>query len=305
MATGKKLHHDHDHDHAVDPQSASLRALITALTLTSVVFFAEVIGGLVSGSMALLADAMHMLSDATGLIIAVIAVLVGRKVASARATYGYRGVEVLAAAINAVTVIAISIVIVVQAILRTRSEADIHVGLMSTVAVIGLLANAASAWVLSRQRENSLNVEGAFLHVIVDMLGSVAVIVAAVIIHFTGWTWADAVASLVIAAMVLPRAVKLLRSSLRVLLDQVPDGVDMDAIQADLEQIPGVQAVHDLHVWSTNGVEVLATCHLVVADEGCTGPLLDEAQARLRVHDIEHSTIQIEHPEHIDHEHVC
>ncbi len=176
---------------------------------------------------------------------------------------------------------------------------------MSTVAVIGLLANAASAWVLSRQRENSLNVEGAFLHVIVDMLGSVAVIVAAIVIHFTGWTWADSVASLVIAAMVLPRAVKLLRSSLRVLLDQVPEGVDMDAIQADLEQIPGVQAVHDLHVWSTNGVEVLATCHLVVADEGCTGPLLDEAQARLRVHDIEHSTIQIEHPEHIDHEQVC
>ncbi|WP_257182753.1 cation diffusion facilitator family transporter [Corynebacterium cystitidis] len=296
---------DHAHAHAEDLQTASMRSLVIALTLTSVVFFAELIGGVISGSMALLADAMHMLADATGLIMAVIAVFVGRKAASRRATYGYRGVEVMAAAINAVTVIIISVWIVVESVMRVGSGTEIRVGLMLSVAVVGLLANAASAWVLSRQRRHSLNVEGAFLHVIADLLGSIAVIGAAAVIHFTGFTWADTVASVAIAALVLPRAVKLLLASLRVLLDQVPDGVDIDTIQRDLAALDSVEAVHDLHVWSTSGTEALATCHLVVPHGACTGPILDAVQARLREHGIQHSTIQIEHPEHLDHEHVC
>ncbi|MHA2788781.1 cation diffusion facilitator family transporter [Corynebacterium sp. S7] len=297
--------HDHGHDHGIDPQTASLRALITALTFTGTIFFAELIGGWISGSLALMADAMHMLSDATGLIIAVIAVLIGRKVATAKATYGYRGVEAMAAAINALTVAVVSIWIVVAAVIRLNSHAHIDTALMGWVAVVGLVANLASAWVLSRQRKNSLNVEGAFLHVLSDMLGSIAVIVAAVVIRFTGFTAADTIASLIIAALVLPRALQLLKNSVDVLLDKVPAGFEVGEIQSSLSEIPHVEAVHDLHVWSVSGSEVLATCHLVVDGEVPSGPVLDAAQEKLRDFGIHHSTIQIEQPGHQDHEQVC
>ena len=159
-------HEHHDHDHSSTP----LRALLIALGITGTVFFAELIGGWLAGSMALMADAMHMLSDAAGLIIAVLAVLVGRRQASAQATYGYRRVEVLAALANAVMVLAISVWIVVEAVRRLQSPAEVQGKTMLIIAVIGLVANALSAWVLHRHRKSSINVEGAFLHVLVDML---------------------------------------------------------------------------------------------------------------------------------------
>lgn len=297
--------HGHAHDHGIDSQSTPLRALVTALGITATVFLAELIGGWLSGSLALMADAMHMLSDSTGLIIAVLAVLVGRRAATPKATYGYRSVEALAATVNALAVAAVSVWIVVSAILRVNSHSDIDSSVMGWVALIGLVANAASAWVLWRHRSESINVEGAFLHVLSDMLGSVAVIIAALVINFTGFTAADTIASLIIAGMVLPRAIQLLRRSLGVLLSLVPEGYDVLEIQRELETIPQVIAVHDLHVWSTSGTDALATCHLVVEHSGCTGPILDEAQSRFRDMGIEHSTIQIEHPEHADHEHIC
>lgn len=297
--------HGHDHSHGIDAQNTPLRALVTALAITGTVFFAEVVGGVVSGSLALLADAMHMLSDATGLILAVIAVVIGRKAASARATYGYRGVEALAAAVNAVAVVAVSVWIVVSALLRLGNDQAVDPHVMGGVAIIGLLANAASAWVLHRQRSASLNVEGAFLHVLTDLLGSVAVIAAALIIYFTGWRAADTIASLAIAAIVAPRAIKLLGASLSVLLARVPAGYDITEIAAALEEIPRVRAVHDLHVWSVSGTEALATCHLVVNDDVSTGPVLDRAQEILHEMGIEHSTIQLEHPGHQAHEKTC
>lgn len=297
--------HGHNHDHGIDPQTASLRALVTALTITGTIFFAELIGGWLSGSLALMADAMHMLSDATGLIIAVIAVLIGRKAATKTATYGYRGVEALAAAVNAVAVAAVAIWIVVSAVLRINSHTEVDTTTMGLIAVIGLVANLASAWILSKQRQSSLNVEGAFLHVLTDMLGSVAVIIAALIIHFTGFTAADTIASLVIAALVLPRALQLMRTSIDVLLSKVPAGYDLTEISSALEDLDHVEAVHDIHVWSISGSEVLATCHLVVEGNTKFGPLLDEAQACLRDFGIDHSTIQIEQPGHKEHEEIC
>ncbi|MDU5018820.1 MAG: cation diffusion facilitator family transporter, partial [Corynebacterium sp.] len=185
-------HEHHDHDHSSTP----LRALLIALGITGTVFFAELIGGWLAGSMALMADAMHMLSDAAGLIIAVLAVLVGRRQASAQATYGYRRVEVLAALANAVMVLAISVWIVVEAVRRLQSPAEVQGKTMLIIAVIGLVANALSAWVLNRHRKSSINVEGAFLHVLVDMLGSVAVIVAGIVVLTTGFVAADVIASL-------------------------------------------------------------------------------------------------------------
>ena len=301
--------HDHRaHDHGVS--DAPLWALGTALGITGIVFFAELIGGWLSGSMALMADAMHMLSDATGLMIALIAVAVGRKPASRYATFGYRRVEVLAAAVNAVTVAVISVWIVVEAVQRIGSPEGIQTRAMIIVAVIGLVANAVSALLLKSQRKQSVNIEGAFLHVIVDLLGSIAVIVAGVVIAVTGFTGADVVASLVIAGLVLPRAWGLLKTSISVLLERVPEVIDPDDVGDALVALEGVEAIHDLHLWSSGGSDVLCTVHLIArADHGIAradhGKLLDRAQARLRELGIEHATIQIEGPGHYEHEVYC
>ncbi|MCP1387264.1 cation diffusion facilitator family transporter [Corynebacterium sp. TA-R-1] len=295
--------HGHNHHHGV--VDAPLRALVTALSITTIVFVAEIIGGWISGSMALIADAMHMLSDAAGLIIAVLAVLAGRRKASGTATFGYRRVEVLAALVNAATVIGIALVIVVEAVRRLRFPEPVEPRTMMGVAVIGLVANIASAWVLSRHRGTSINVEGAYLHVLVDLLGSVAVIVAGVVIMLTDFTAADVVASLVIAAMVLPRAWQLLRNSAQVLLEQVPPGFAADEVEPALRDVPGVAGIHDLHLWSLDGVSVLATVHVVVEDDTDAGALLDAVQERLHALGIDHSTIQLERPEHLHHESIC
>ncbi len=293
--------HGHNHDHG--KADAPLWALATALSITGVVFFAELIGGWLSGSMALMADAMHMLSDATGLMIALIAVAIGRRPASRYATFGYRRVEVLAAVINAVTVAVISIWIVVEAMRRIGSPEEIQTRTMIIIAVIGLVANVASAAVLHSQRKQSVNIEGAFLHVLVDLLGSVAVIIAGVVIMLTGFTGADVVASLVIAGLVLPRAWGLLRTSISVLLERVPEGIDPDVVADELEALEGVDAIHDLHLWSSGGTDVLCSVHLITTADH--GRLLDRAQALLRELGCEHATIQIEGPGHYEHEVYC
>ncbi|GAB3692484.1 cation diffusion facilitator family transporter [Corynebacterium nasicanis] len=294
----------HDHDHGQAP----LRALGIAVGITGTVFLAELIGGLVSGSLALLSDAMHMLSDAAGLIIALLAALVSRRAATASATFGHRRIEVLAALLNALAVTGVVVWILIQAIGRIGGHHDIDTTLMLGVAVVGLVANAASAWVLSRHRHGNLNIRGAFLHVIADMLGSVAVIIAALVIRWTGWMHADTLASLAIVAFVLPRSLSLLWHTLEVLMERAPRGVDTREVERALAALPGVQAVHDLHVWSTDGVTPLATAHLVV-EENCVTPgecgLLGRAQEALRALHIEHSTIQLEHPGHVAHEAVC
>lgn len=296
-------HHHHDHGQPHGAGNAPLWALSVALGITTVVFFAELAGGWLSGSMALMADAMHMLSDATGLIIALVALVLGRKPVSRYATFGYRRAEVLAAAVNAVTVAVISVWIVVEAVQRIGQPESIDTRTMMVVAVIGLVANGASAAVLQSQRTQSVNIEGAFLHVLVDMLGSVAVIVAGIVIIFTGFTGADVVASLIIAGLVLPRVWGLLRASISVLLERVPPGVDPAEVGEKLVALEGVDAIHDLHLWSVGGTDVLCTVHLITT--GDHGVLLDRAQARLRELGIEHATIQIEDPGHFTHEVYC
>lgn len=303
--------HAHEHRPGVGgthATSAPLRALAVAFAITATVFFAELAAGLISGSLALLSDAMHMLSDAAGLIIALLAAVVGKKAASRSATFGHRRVEVLAALINAVTVTGVVGWILVRAVGRLGETHEIDTTVMLIVAVVGLAANALSAWVLSRHRSENLNVRGAFLHVVADMLGSVAVIAAGLVIRFTGWTPADTIASLAIVAFVLPRALTLLWQTVEVLLERVPRGVDTREIEQALRAIPGVTDVHDLHIWSTDGVTPLATCHLVV-DEVCVGPgecgVLGQAQAALCGLGIGHSTLQLEHPGHVDNEQVC
>lgn len=308
---GHSDNHEHDHEHGLGGThtlSAPLRALALAFGITATIFFAELIGGLLSGSLALLSDAMHMLSDAAGLIIALLAALIGQRAASARATFGYRRVEVLAAMVNALVVTGVVVWILVQAVARLGGHHEIDTDAMLIVAVIGLVANALSAWVLARHRADNINIRGAFLHVIADMLASVAVIIAGLVIRWTGWTPADTIASLAIVAIVLPRSLTLLWHTVEVLLERVPRGIDPAEVHRALTALPGVVAVHDLHIWSTDGVTPLASCHLVI-EESCIAPercsLLADAQDALRPFGISHSTIQLEHPGHLVEEQIC
>lgn len=301
--------HSHHHGHGHSHVPSGLKALLTVLIFTSVIFVAELVGGIISGSLALVGDAMHMLSDSTGLVVAAVAMVLGRRRSSHSATYGYKRVEVLAAMFNAIAVTAISVWIVIEAIQRFRTHEEVDTTLMLVVGVIGLVANIFGALVLHNHRHESMNIEGAFLHVLVDLFGSVAVIAAALIMRFTGIEDADTVASLIIAALILPRSVALLRQVLTVLLEQVPEGVDVEEIEKQLLHLEGVHTVHDLHVWSLDGNSLLATAHVVLEDGvevyGSNCVVLDRAHEVLESNGIFHSTIQVESKHHADHETVC
>ncbi|ANE03830.1 cobalt-zinc-cadmium resistance protein [Corynebacterium crudilactis] len=307
---GSHAGHSHDGDGGLGHSHApsSLKALLAVIVFTSVIFFAELIAGLISGSLALLADAMHMLSDSTGLIIAAIAMLIGRRPRSTRATYGYKRTEVLAAMLNATVVSALSVWIVIEAIMRLGKDVEIQTDLMLIVAVIGFVTNGISALVLMRHQDGNINMRGAFLHVLSDMLGSVAVIIAGLVIRYTGWMPADTIASIAIAAIIIPRAVSLLKEALNILLERVPAHAEPAKVDEALRTIPGVSDVHDLHIWSIDGKEILATVHLVVESSSTqlySCGVLDRAEAELSKLGIFHSTIQLESVDHSDHESVC
>lgn len=291
----------HDHQHHHNP----LRAMGVVLGFSAVIFLAELIGGLVSGSLALVSDAMHMLSDSLGLVVAMGAIVVGRRGATSRATYGFRRVEVLAALVNALSVAGISVWIVWEAIGRLGSPEPINVRLMLGVGVVGLLANLFGAFMLHGHAHDSMNVRGAYLHVLVDLLGSLVVIFAAGAMWLWGITWVDTVASVVIAVLIVPRSLKLAGGALRVLLEQVPDGVDVTALEGALLALPEVESVHDLHIWSLDGAELLGTCHVVVTVPVGECGLLDRVQDVFAAHGVSHSTVQLESAEHGNHELMC
>jgi cobalt-zinc-cadmium efflux system protein len=266
-----------------------------------------VVGGLLSGSLALLADAGHMLTDATGLVLALIGASIGTRAASARRTYGMQRAEVLAALSNALLLVGVAVWVLIQAVDRLRSPGEVATSLMLAVAVVGAAANAAGLLLLRRVQAESLNVRGAYLEVLADLLGSVAVIIAAVLIMLTGWTPFDALASLLIFALIVPRAWTLLRDVVDVLLEATPRGVDLDGIRQHMREVAGVVDVHDLHVWAiTSGVPVLSA-HVVIDDacirDGRSGEVLDRLGECLGGHfDVEHCTFQLEPVGHQDHE---
>ena len=209
------------------------------LGITVVVLVVEVVGGLLSGSLALLADAGHMLTDATGLVLALIGASIGTRAASARRTYGMQRAEVLAALSNALLLVGVAVWVLIQAVDRLRSPGEVATSLMLAVAVVGAAANAAGLLLLRRVQAESLNVRGAYLEVLADLLGSVAVIIAAVLIMLTGWTPFDALASLLIFALIVPRAWTLLRDVVDVLLEATPRGVDLDGIRQHMREVAG------------------------------------------------------------------
>lgn len=288
--------HAHAHAHSLSREQNRRRlALTLVLVLTYMV--AEVVGGLLTNSLALLADAGHMFSDAGALALALFALWFARRPASVRHTYGYYRTEILAALANGATLVAISLYIFVEAFRRFRSPPEVEGGLMMAFAAGGLVINLAGLWILHGGRDESLNVRGAWLHVFTDMLGSVQAVVAGGLIWAFGWNWVDPVASIVIGLLVIYSSWGLLRESTAVLMESAPGHIDIDEVRDALAAYPGVVEVHDLHVWTITTGLVALSAHVVVRDprRSRPGELLGKLRALLRDRfGIDHITLQFE-----------
>jgi cobalt-zinc-cadmium efflux system protein len=285
--------HDHAHNHAAGANEKSLRI---ALGLTTLFLVVEVVAGLLTQSLALLSDAAHMFTDVAALAIALVAIHIGKRPADKRRTFGYYRFEILAAAFNAILLFLVAIYIVVEAWQRIFAPVEIQSTVMLVVAAIGLVVNMISMRLLSQGKDDNLNVKGAYLEVWADMLGSVGVIIGALVIYFTGWLWVDSVVAVLIGLWVLPRTWILLKSSLNILLEGVPEDVDLEAVERTILAVPGVLSIHDLHVWSLTSGKPSLTVHAVV------DPVIDAEnevvpairRALFETHRIAHTTVQCE-----------
>ena len=297
-------HHGHAAGRAHDRSRLRLVLLITV-----VVVVVELAGAWLSHSLALLADAGHMLTDAAAIVVALSASLVATLPASPRRTFGYHRAEILAALLNALVLVALCGYLVYAAVGRLLDPQPVHGGQMLVFAVVGLVANAASLALLTDRKDSSLNMRGAFLEVLSDTLGSAAAIVAAVLVLTTGFLPADSIASLVIAVLILPRSWQLLRETLGVLLEAAPQGLDVETVRRHLAGADGVVEVHDLHAWTiTSGMPALSA-HVTVTDTALAdrgvGEILDELSSCVASHfGIDHATFQLEPESHRGHEHL-
>lgn len=291
--------HNHDHHHG----NANKKTLTIAFFIIFSFMIVEVIGGILSNSLALLSDAGHMLSDAVSLGVGAIAFILGEKVANYDKTFGYKRFEILAAVFNGVTLILIALFIFYEAIERLRTPVGITSTTMLVIAIVGLVVNIVVAWILMRggNTKENLNLRAAFLHVIGDMLGSVGAIVAAIFIMLFGWNWADPVASVIVAILVLLSGIRVTRESLHILMEGTPKNVNMDEIIRTFKNTPGIIDIHDLHVWSiTSGVNALS-CHVVVDDSvtlSDSQKMLKQIEHDLLHLDIGHVTVQVENCQH-------
>ena len=289
----------HSHDHSGGERAHNRRALLIVLSLTTTFTVAEVIGALLTGSLALLADAGHMLSDDFSLALALVAVWLADRPATAKRTFGYKRAEILAALANGVTLVAISVFIVYEAYNRFRDPPEILGGWMLVVAALGLLVNVAGVLVLHRGQGDSLNMSAALRHVVADLLGSVGVIVAAIVIILTGWRYADPLVSVLIAFLVAGSAWPVLRDSIRILLEAAPREIDVEEVGRSMAGIDGVREVHDLHVWTiTSGFPALSAHVLVGPGDDCHGRRRQLEQLLADRFDIEHTTLQVDHERH-------
>jgi cobalt-zinc-cadmium efflux system protein len=283
---------DHAHGSAA---AAGRRRLGVVLVLSLAVLVVELVGAGIANSLALLADAGHALTDSVGVALALAAMWFARRPATPARTFGYLRLEILAAVLNAVLLLLIALFILVEAVQRLSQPPQIASGAMLAVALVGLAVNAASLLLLRDAQRSSLNIRAAYLEVMGDLAGSVAVIVAAVVIALTGWTWADFAASLVIGVLILPRTLVLLRDATNVLLEGTPKGVDMDTVRSHILEARGVVDCHDLHAWTiTSGMNVVSA-HVVIDGQARPPDVLDALCRCLSADfDIEHSTFQLE-----------
>jgi cobalt-zinc-cadmium efflux system protein len=299
------------HDHGHGGAGADRRRLVIVLALTSTVLVVQIVGSLLSGSLALAADAAHAGTDAAGLVVALLAATLALRPATAKRTWGYRRAEVLGATLQAAVLLAVGGWICIEAFGRLFDPTEVASTSVLVFGALGLAANVIAILVLTRggARNGNVNMRAALLEVVNDALGSLAVLLAAAVIALTGWQQADAVASLLIVALIVPRTLKLLRETVSVLLESTPPGLDLDAVRAHLLAQPHVLEVHDLHASQiTTGLPVL-TAHVVVEDscffDGHAPQVLDQLQACLAEHfsvSIEHSTFQLEVGAHAGHE---
>lgn len=283
--------------------SRNKRQLTIVFFLTLTYLLAEVVGGFWTGSLALLADAGHMLTDVAGVGLALLAIRFGEKPATPQRTYGYYRFEILAALTNAVVLILISVYILYEAYLRFRNPPQVESTQMLWIAGLGLAINLSSMYLLRQGKDESLNMKGAYFEVLSDMLTSIGVIAAGVIMLTTGWYYADPLLSAGIGLFILPRTWALLKESVNVLLEGTPADVNLETLRQGLLQLPGVAGVHDLHAWVlTSGVNALSA-HVVLTDEARPEEVLARAQDYVTSkHPIQHATIQIERGDFAPHE---
>ena len=287
------------HDHSAGLRKSSRRSLIFAFTLIATFMVVEIIGGLLSGSLALLADAGHMLTDAAAILLALLALWIASRPGSFERTFGYHRTEVLAAMFNALSLWAIAAWVIYEGIHRLAhaSEIAIEGGLMTIVGLVGLGVNLSAVFVLRKGAKRSVNVEGAFRHVVADLLGSVAVVISAIVIVTTGWLLIDPILSLVIAGLIVVSSLKLIKKTINVLLEGTPEHINLDRLCRDLENVEGVQLVHDVHVWTITSNYDSLTAHVLVdpAHKDEADDLLEALRKIAReTYGIHHVTLQLD-----------
>ncbi|HLR80504.1 MAG TPA: cation diffusion facilitator family transporter [Bacillota bacterium] len=291
-------HHGHDHAHG-----ANKKALLISFILITSYMIVEGVGGFFTNSLALLADAGHMLSDSISLGVGLLAFIVGEKAATHQKTYGYQRLEILAAIFNGMTLLIISILILIAAYKRFFHPPEVASSGMLFIATIGLVVNIVVAWILMRNGDTkeNLNVRAAFLHVLGDLLGSIGAIIAALLIMFFNWGWADPLASVIVAILISMSGWKVTKDSLHVLMEGAPKNIDLNDMLHTIKRVTGVKSIHDLHVWSITSGQHILTCHVVV-DGHLTihdsQHILRTIENELQKKGIGHVTIQLEHQEH-------
>jgi cobalt-zinc-cadmium efflux system protein len=273
-----------------------------ALVLTATLLVVEVIGGFLSNSIALLADAGHMLTDVAALALALFVAWFSKQPETPQKTYGYLRWEILAAFLNGATLLLISAWILWEAASRFRAPAAIQGGLMLTVATGGLIINIIAARVLVGSSADSMNARGAYLHVLGDLLASVGTLVAAILIRYTGWLAADPIASILTTVLIVRGAWRLVRESVDILLESTPAHIPLPAVRAQLEAIPGIESVHDLHVWAVTPAVVAMSAHAIVREPGQHQHVLGHVHDAMRLFGIQHVTIQLEKDDMLDRE---
>jgi cobalt-zinc-cadmium efflux system protein len=283
----------HDHDHGA--RQASERSLWMALGLTAGFMVAEVAGGVLTGSLALISDAAHMFTDSAALAIALAASRIARRAADHKRTFGYYRFEILAAALNAVVLMLVGAYVLYEAWQRFRDPLEVQSSVMLAIGVAGLAVNFLGMRLLRHGAQTSLNMKGAYLEMWSDMLGSLGVIAAAIVIHFAGWFWVDALVAAAIALWIVPRSWTLLRDSLNILLEGVPAELSSHEIEHALRAVPRVQDIHDLHVWALTSGRNSLTVHLVLEDGAGQEQVLQAAARMLAERfGLTHTTIQLE-----------
>jgi len=297
----------HGHDAGPPSVDTDRRALTIALALLVAFMVFEVGAAVASNSLVLLADAGHMLVDVGAIAGSLLAIRLAARPETGSHTYGMKRAEILAAAANAIALLVVSALVTYDAVVRLAHPSPVDGAVLIVVAAVGVGVNVAATLTMARANRRSLNIEGAYRHILTDLYGFAGTLIAGVVIVVWGFDRADAIASLVVVLLMLKAAVQLLRPALRILLEATPDDIDVEEVRQHLMELPEVQSVHDLHAWTLTSELPALSCHVVVSDaclnSGGVGRLLDHLQHCLANHfDVEHSTFQLEAASHADHE---